>query len=61
MIFYRRWFEENAQNETVKNIVRLLRDLKSRFEGLAVLSPWMIDLLVYFSARNFYLLYFRID
>lgn len=42
-----RWFEEYAQNENVKNLVRLLRDLKNRFEGLAVLSPWMIDLLSY--------------
>ncbi|XKL59340.1 hypothetical protein PGB90_000356 [Kerria lacca] len=47
-----RWFEENAQNETIKNTVRLLRDLKLRFEGLGVLSPWMIDLLSFHVIMN---------
>lgn len=45
-VYFRRWFEENVQNDTVRNVVKLLRDLKNRFEGLTVLSPWMIDLLV---------------
>lgn len=48
-----RWFEESAPNPTIRSVVRLLRDLKNRFEGLAVLSPWMIDLLAFHCVTNY--------
>lgn len=43
------WFDLNGQNETVKALIRILRDLKTRYEGFQPLTPWMIELLVHSS------------
>jgi interleukin enhancer-binding factor 2 len=51
-LFRSRWFEENGRYSSVKILVRLLKDLATRYEGFSTLKPWMIDILSHYATMG---------
>lgn len=42
------WFEEHSSQSTIKILIRLIKDIKSRCKGLASLDVWTIELLSHY-------------
>jgi interleukin enhancer-binding factor 2 len=49
-----KWFEDSKAQEsmTIKALVRILKDVRSRFEGLSPLHSWCIELLANYAVTN---------
>ncbi|KAL3090724.1 hypothetical protein niasHT_022052 [Heterodera trifolii] len=47
-----RWFEENASHSVVKALIRLLKHLKKKHQGLKSLNVWCIELLSHYCVMN---------
>lgn len=52
MIRHSRWFEENGNTSTMKVLVRCLKDMKKRHEGLEKLSVYHIELISHYSIHH---------
>jgi len=46
MIRHTRWFEEHANQSSVRILIKVLKDIKRRYEGFKALDVWSLELLV---------------
>lgn len=51
-IKHAKWVDEACSHPSSKLLVRLLKDLRQRFNGLEPLNPWLINLLAHHCVTN---------
>jgi interleukin enhancer-binding factor 2 len=51
-IKHAKWVDEVCIHPSNKVVVRLLKDLRQRFNGLESLNPWLINLLAHHCVTN---------
>uniref|UniRef100_A0A915DXX9 DZF domain-containing protein n=1 Tax=Ditylenchus dipsaci TaxID=166011 RepID=A0A915DXX9_9BILA len=51
-IRHARWFEEHATHSSVKLLIRILKDIKKRFDGFKNLNIWCIELLSHYCVMH---------
>lgn len=51
-IKHAKWVDEACSHPSSKLLVRLLKDLRQRFNGLEPLNPWVINLLAHHCVSN---------
>ncbi|MFH4982698.1 hypothetical protein AB6A40_009407, partial [Gnathostoma spinigerum] len=46
------WFDANANTSTIKMLIRLVKDIRKRYEPFSALNMWMIDLIVHHAVTT---------
>lgn len=45
-IRHARWFDAEVKHSTVKVLIRLMKDIRKRFDGFNAMNVWIIEVLV---------------
>lgn len=51
-IRHARWFEEHATHSSVKVLIKVLKDIKKRYDGFKSLNVWCIELLSHYCVMH---------
>lgn len=46
------WFEIEASDNTIRTLVRIVKDIKGRYKEMEALNPWMVDLLCHHAVLS---------
>jgi len=46
------WFEIEASDNTIRALVRIMKDIKSRYKEYDPLNPWMLDLIAHHAVLS---------
>lgn len=51
-IRHARWFEEHATHSSIKHLIRLIKYIKTRYDGFKTLNIWCIEILAHYCVMN---------